>query len=75
MDEFCRENQFVAWFETSAKDNINIDEAANCLINKVNYYIVHYYCYYREGYIDELTFKSKARKILPLLVTVSKLFY
>lgn len=35
MNEFCKENQFVAWFETSAKDNINIEEAANCLVAKV----------------------------------------
>lgn len=35
MDEFCKENQFVGWFETSARDNINIDEAANCLVAKV----------------------------------------
>lgn len=35
MDEFCKENQFVTWFETSAKDNINIDEATNCLVAKV----------------------------------------
>ncbi|XP_065221212.1 ras-related protein Rab-44-like isoform X2 [Planococcus citri] len=35
MDEFCKDNQFVAWFETSAKDNINIDEAANCLVAKI----------------------------------------
>lgn len=37
MDEFCKENQFVAWYETSAKDNINIDEAAHTLVTKVNY--------------------------------------
>ncbi|ENN81134.1 hypothetical protein HUJ04_012556 [Dendroctonus ponderosae] len=35
MDEYCRENNFAAWFETSAKDNINIDEAARALVEKV----------------------------------------
>ncbi len=35
MEEFCKEHQFVAWYETSAKENINIDEAANCLVTKV----------------------------------------
>jgi Ras-related protein Rab-32 len=35
MDEYCKENGFTAWFETSAKDNINIDEAARALVNKV----------------------------------------
>lgn len=36
MDEYCKEKGFSAWFETSAKENTNIDEAAKCLIEKVN---------------------------------------
>ncbi|XP_044256558.1 ras-related protein Rab-38 isoform X3 [Tribolium madens] len=35
MDEYCKENGFTTWFETSAKDNINIDEAANALVKKI----------------------------------------
>lgn len=35
MDEYCKTNGFVDWFETSAKENINIDEAARALINRV----------------------------------------
>lgn len=35
MDEYCEMNGFTAWFETSARDNINIDEAANTLVKKV----------------------------------------
>ncbi|KAL3889019.1 hypothetical protein ACJMK2_001454 [Sinanodonta woodiana] len=35
MDEFCKENGFTAWFETSAKENINIDESARFLVTKV----------------------------------------
>lgn len=35
MDEYCQENGYHAWFETSAKDNINIDEAARSLVEKV----------------------------------------
>ena len=35
MEEFCKEKGFVSYFETSAKENINIDEAARCLVNKV----------------------------------------
>jgi len=35
MDEFCKEKGFDAWFETSAKENINIDEAARTLIRKI----------------------------------------
>jgi len=39
MKKFCEENGFIGWFETSAKDDIGIDDAANCLINTImNYY-------------------------------------
>jgi len=35
MDEYCRENGFIKWFETSAKENINIDTATQFLTNEV----------------------------------------
>lgn len=35
IDEFIKENNFSAWFETSAKDNINIDDAAKTLVQKI----------------------------------------
>ncbi|XP_018590307.1 ras-related protein Rab-38b isoform X2 [Scleropages formosus] len=35
MEQFCQENGFVGWFKTSAKDNINIDEAADCLVKHI----------------------------------------
>ncbi|XP_054266616.1 dentin sialophosphoprotein-like [Macrosteles quadrilineatus] len=35
MDEYCKENNFSAWFETSAKENINIDEAAKSLVTQI----------------------------------------
>lgn len=37
MDDYCRERGFSGWFETSAKENINIDEASRFLVNKVGY--------------------------------------
>ena len=35
MDDYCKEKNFVGWFETSAKENINIEEAAKFLVTKV----------------------------------------
>uniref|UniRef100_T1PJR8 Ras family protein n=1 Tax=Musca domestica TaxID=7370 RepID=T1PJR8_MUSDO len=35
MDEYVKEHGFAGWFETSAKENINIDEAARALVNKI----------------------------------------
>lgn len=36
MDEFCKEKGFIGWYETSAKENINIDDAARFLVTKVS---------------------------------------
>jgi Ras-related protein Rab-32 len=35
MNEFCKEKGFDGWFETSAKDNINVEQAAKFLVSKV----------------------------------------
>lgn len=35
MDQYCKEHNFVGWFETSAKENIGIDKAAKFLISKI----------------------------------------
>lgn len=35
MDEYVKEHGFAGWFETSAKENINIEEAARALVSKV----------------------------------------
>ncbi|KAK9889425.1 hypothetical protein WA026_004695 [Henosepilachna vigintioctopunctata] len=35
MDEYCKTEGFSGWFPTSAKDNINIDEAARVLIEQI----------------------------------------
>lgn len=36
LDEYCKDKGFAGWFETSAKDNINIDDAAKFLVGTVN---------------------------------------
>ncbi len=36
LDEFCAEHGFSGWFSTSAKDNINIDDAAKFLVRTVS---------------------------------------
>ncbi|XP_034530280.1 ras-related protein Rab-32 [Notolabrus celidotus] len=35
LDDFCKENGFMGWFETSAKENINIDEAGAFLVKQM----------------------------------------
>lgn len=35
MEQFCQENGFLHWYLTSAKDNINIEEAAKSLVGKI----------------------------------------
>eukprot|EP00118_Oscarella_pearsei_P000305 m.4656 g.4656 ORF g.4656 m.4656 type:complete len:210 (+) comp11081_c0_seq1:144-773(+) len=35
MDDYCREKGFVDWYETSAKENVNIDDAAKSLVTKI----------------------------------------
>ncbi|KAK9505594.1 hypothetical protein O3M35_009606 [Rhynocoris fuscipes] len=35
MNEYIEEHKFTAWFETSAKENINIEEAAKTLVKEV----------------------------------------
>jgi Ras-related protein Rab-32 len=35
MDEYCRDKGFAKWFETSAKENINIEASTRFLITEV----------------------------------------
>ncbi|XP_029179839.1 ras-related protein Rab-38-like [Acropora muricata] len=35
MDEYCSDRGFLGWFETSAKEDINISEAAKYLVSKI----------------------------------------
>ncbi len=37
MDKYCQDKGFVKWFETSAKENTNIETAIRYLINEVMY--------------------------------------
>lgn len=36
MNEYVKEHGFAGWFETSAKENVHIEEAARALVNKVS---------------------------------------
>ncbi|XP_034020194.1 ras-related protein Rab-38 [Thalassophryne amazonica] len=35
LENFSREHGFLGWYETSAKDNTNIDAAVMCLVNNI----------------------------------------
>jgi len=35
LKKFCDENGFITWYETSAKDNINIDTAVKLLVERI----------------------------------------
>ncbi|XP_076835743.1 ras-related protein Rab-38 isoform X2 [Brachyhypopomus gauderio] len=35
LDTFCKENGFVGWFETSAKEDTNIEAAVKCLVEHI----------------------------------------
>lgn len=35
MDQYCDEKGFVGWFETSAKENLNINQAAEFLVQRI----------------------------------------
>ncbi len=35
LDQFCRDNGFIGWMETSAKTGVNIDAAARKLVQSV----------------------------------------
>jgi len=35
MDKYCEEKGFLQWYETSAKENINIEPAAKFLVEKI----------------------------------------
>ena len=39
MNDYCREKGFDKWFETSAKENINIETSIKYLISEVIYFI------------------------------------
>lgn len=35
LDNYCRENGFEKWFDTSAKENVNIETAIQYLVSLV----------------------------------------
>ena len=35
VDRYCRQNKFTGWFDTSALNDININEAVDLLVGKI----------------------------------------
>ncbi|GAM24986.1 hypothetical protein SAMD00019534_081610 [Acytostelium subglobosum LB1] len=35
MDKYCKDNGFIGWFETSAKENLNIEKASRFLVEHI----------------------------------------
>jgi len=60
MDDFCKENHFSAWYETSAKENVHIDDAAKTLVSQ----ILKNTAQYKPAYL-----KSKGQVILNNVMT------
>lgn len=44
MDEYCADKGFLSWFETSAKEDINISDAAKYLVSKVGSCLMSDWC-------------------------------
>lgn len=61
MDEYVKQNGFAGWFETSAKENINIEEAARALVNNVS---ISYLRVYQTKYVKIILFCSFVLQIL-----------
>lgn len=49
MNAFCEEHGFAGWYLTSAKDNINIDEATKFLVTKI---LSNQHALYEEDMVD-----------------------
>ncbi len=67
MEQYCQDRGFNRWYETSAKENINIDEAARCLVTKVISSAYRYYQYLLFLVQWSLQFKAPPFKEFPPL--------
>lgn len=55
MNDYCREKRFDKWFETSAKENINIDASIKYLIDEViNLFLYRLFIF---SFLDNETYK------------------
>ncbi|CAB0032298.1 unnamed protein product [Trichogramma brassicae] len=62
MNEYCEDKGFAGWFETSAKNNINIEEAANFLVNQ-RFYLLHFWLSRQALHSFSLSFKVAPGRI------------
>ncbi len=42
MNKYCEDKGFDAWFEASAKENINIESSIQYLVSEVIYIYIHF---------------------------------
>lgn len=55
LDKFCEEKGFCGWFDTSAKDNLNLDKSINFLVKDI---------------VENIIEEDNKREILPDLNTI-----
>jgi hypothetical protein len=47
VDRYCRHHKFSGWFDTSAKNDINIEESVQFLVGKVRTVSFHFQIHFK----------------------------
>ena len=53
VDRYCRHHKFSGWFDTSAKNDINIEESVQFLVGKVSF---HFKFIFKKGIVIFFSF-------------------